>query len=368
MNNKILMLCMVICISLVGCNGKGQKDYGENYVQTQDSQNFSARREATVTENGFYIIQEDFVCFVDGKSEKTVPLCGKPNCKHKDYSCNACFNIPLSIQAYDGNIYVVARGTEAGTESLYRISEDGSEREELKTLYTCETDDASCSLDFVIHRGYGYMVTNWLQKDRTERTQTMYRISLDSSKEKEEVAKVKGYTPMIYIVEGRGNKIYFSTNRYTDKDAKKLEIQNYEYDILGETVQKINLPDGMSLLANSNNRYFCCKKDGKGILSFDKNGENEKEIFDWKYDNTVIYHDEKYLYVDNEVYLIVHDKPDTERKIVVMDYDGNKICQWDKFGTDKLKFCWSDSKQLLLQNSEEMSYRMLKLTDLSTLR
>ena len=131
------------------------------------------------------ILLQTIIWFVDKKSEKTIPLCGKPNCTHMEHSCNAYFSVPLSIQAYDGSIYVVARGTKSGTESLYRISEDGSKREELKTLYTCEEGDMSCCLDFVIHRGYGYMVTNWVQKDRIEKTQTLYRIALDSTNEKE---------------------------------------------------------------------------------------------------------------------------------------------------------------------------------------
>ena len=56
------------------------------------------------------------------------------NCKHNDSTCNAYFNAPLNIQAYDGKIYVVARGSKDRTESLYRISLDGSKKEELKVL------------------------------------------------------------------------------------------------------------------------------------------------------------------------------------------------------------------------------------------
>lgn len=91
-------------------------------------------------------------------------------------------------------------------------------------------------------------------------------------------------------------------------------------------------------------------------------------MFDWKYDNTVIYHDEQYLYLDNEVYLLFHDQPDTERRVVIIDYDGNKICEWKKFGINKLKIFWSDSEQLLLQNSEKLNYQMLKLADVSSLQ
>lgn len=368
MKNKILIVCIVICISLTGCGEKKLEDYGEEYNQMQDAQNFSALQEAAATENGFYVIQDNCIYFIDSKSGKTVPLCGKPNCKHKDNSCNAYFRVAHKIQVYDGNIYVVARGVEERTESLYRMSLDGSKREELKVLYAYEEDDVSCSLDFVIHRGYGYMVTNWIQKDRKERTQTMYRISLDSSEEKEEIAKVTGYIPLIYINEGRGNKIYFNTKCYMDVDEKNLEILNYEFDILEETIQKISVPDGMIVRAAKNNRYFCSKEDGKRIYSFDKDGNNQNKIFDWQYDNTIMYHDDKYLYLDNEVYLIVHDRPNTERRVVVIDYNGNKICEWKKFGTDNLTVLWSDSKQLLLKNTEELSYQILNLDDVSTLQ
>ena len=130
MKNKILIVCIVICISLTGCGEKKQEDYGEEYNQMQDAQNFSALQEAAATENGFYVIQDNCIYFIDSKSGKTVPLCGKPNCKHKDNSCNAYLRVAHKIQVYDGNIYVVARGVEERTESLYRMSLDGSKRED----------------------------------------------------------------------------------------------------------------------------------------------------------------------------------------------------------------------------------------------
>lgn len=108
-----------MCIGLVSCSKNEQEGYGENYNRKYDSQNFSANREQTVTEDGFYTIQEEYIFFVDKKSGKAIPLCGKVNCKHNDSTCNAYFNAPLNIQAYDGKIYVVARGSKDRTESLY---------------------------------------------------------------------------------------------------------------------------------------------------------------------------------------------------------------------------------------------------------
>lgn len=289
------------------------------------------------------------------------------NCKHNDSTCNAYFNAPLNIQAYDGKIYVVARGSKDRTESLYRISLDGSKKEELKVLYANEDNDVSCALEFMIHRGYGYMVTNWVQKDRTERTQSMYRISLDTSEKKEEIASITGYVPLIYINESRGNKIYFSTNRYIDQDGKKLEVINYELDILKDSIRKLDFFKDKTLIVAKDERYYCYQKGGKGLLSFDKDGGDKKNIFEWKYDETMIYHDEKYLYFDNMVYLYLHDLPDTKRRIVIVDYDGNKVCEWKKFGTKNLAILWSDSEQLLLRNNEKETYQIVKMADLSKL-
>lgn len=367
MKGKKVLLYLIMCIGLVSCSKNEQEGYGENYNRKYDSQNFSANREQTVTEDGFYTIQEEYIFFVDKKSGKAIPLCGKVNCKHNDSTCNAYFNAPLNIQAYDGKIYVVARGSKDRTESLYRISLDGSKKEELKVLYANEDNDVSCALEFMIHRGYGYMVTNWVQKDRTERTQSMYRISLDTSEKKEEIASITGYVPLIYINESRGNKIYFSTNRYIDQDGKKLEVINYELDILKDSIRKLDFFKDKTLIVAKDERYYCYQKGGKGLLSFDKDGGDEKNIFEWKYDETMIYHDEKYLYFDNMVYLYLHDLPDTKRRIVIVDYDGNKVCEWKKFGTKNLAILWSDSEQLLLRNNEKETYQIVKMADLSKL-
>ena len=89
MKKIIIAAYILLCICLTGCGGTNQKDYGENYNQEQDAQNFSMIRNAAATENGFYVLQDQYVYFIDKKSKKAVPLCGKPNCKHKDNSCNA---------------------------------------------------------------------------------------------------------------------------------------------------------------------------------------------------------------------------------------------------------------------------------------
>ena len=53
MKKIIIAAYILLCVCLTGCGGTNQKDYGENYNQEQDAQNFSMIRNAAATENGF---------------------------------------------------------------------------------------------------------------------------------------------------------------------------------------------------------------------------------------------------------------------------------------------------------------------------
>ena len=53
MKGKKVLLYLIMCIGLVSCSKNEQEGYGENYNRKYDSQNFSANREQTVTEDGF---------------------------------------------------------------------------------------------------------------------------------------------------------------------------------------------------------------------------------------------------------------------------------------------------------------------------
>ena len=70
MKKIIIAAYILLCVCLTGCGGTNQKDYGENYNQEQDAQNFSMIRNAAATENGFYVLQDQYVYFIDKKSKK----------------------------------------------------------------------------------------------------------------------------------------------------------------------------------------------------------------------------------------------------------------------------------------------------------
>ena len=64
----------------------------------------------------------------------------------------------------------------------------------------------------------------------------------------------------------------------------------------------------------------------------------------------------------------MHNQPDIERKVIIIDYDGNIICEWKRDRADKIKICWSDSEHLLLKKEEKNNFQILKLTDVSSLK
>ena len=75
-----------------------------------------------VTESGCYWMCEGILLYCDHGSDEVIRLCGRPDCQHQDYSCNAHFNAGRNICYYDGYLYVT-RSSE-----LLRLNLDGNER------------------------------------------------------------------------------------------------------------------------------------------------------------------------------------------------------------------------------------------------
>ena len=58
----------------------------------------------------------------------------------------------------------------------------------------------------------------------------------------------------------------------------------------------------------------------------------------------------------------------SERRIMVVDYDGNVICERKNMTENSPEIIWSDSKQVLLQNIEKETYQILNVKEISTLK
>lgn len=75
-----------------------------------------------VTETGCYWMCDGILLYSDHGSDEVVRLCGRPDCTHTGYSCNAHFYSGMNVCYYDGYLYVT-RSSE-----LLKLNLDGTER------------------------------------------------------------------------------------------------------------------------------------------------------------------------------------------------------------------------------------------------
>lgn len=98
----------------------------------------------TKSEKGYYVfLPNNYLYYIDRKSQAATPLCNKPNCSHNSVDCNAYFNLFVNasgesanvVQYYDGNLYIVVKDEDAMGNFLgnilYKVTPDGSTREKL---------------------------------------------------------------------------------------------------------------------------------------------------------------------------------------------------------------------------------------------
>lgn len=367
---KKKILCMFfISIFLISCGKEERKDYGNSYVPEQDVQNFSGTQDAVFMGGGFYVANgEGMIDFIDCESGKTAPLCGKPNCSHEDESCNAYFENPSYIGAYDGYLYIIAVGnTEQDSRILYRVSPDGSERKEIRTLYSFEEEeDASLSLDFAIHRGDAYMITNWIEMSRKEREQVWYRLPMEEGEERTELYRIKGYSPIINMVDFDANYIYVHASYWEDEDLKKKVERNLRFDIRTDEITEINIPEGTFMLAAVQGTLYYANhgEDKTDLFRIREDGSEAEQIYEWEHTALpvdgifTIYKDKRFLYLENDK---EEESSDPLRECKIIDYDGHEVSQLGEEELEGKSLCWSNSEKLLFRNYENEKYEMMKL-------
>lgn len=73
--------------------------------------------------------------YLDKATGISVPLCGKPECKHDDESCNAYISStqPVSLADYNGRLYWIAMGND-NKYHIYSAAYDGTDRQSVREL------------------------------------------------------------------------------------------------------------------------------------------------------------------------------------------------------------------------------------------
>lgn len=354
MRKKVCFLLVTISILMLAGCGKEKIIYEDTYIQGQDFPyqysgcTYEFGVSTVETEDGYYKLMNKFLYYIDKKTMKTTPLCGKTDCLHDKEKgkhleeCNAFVNSEDGyIYQYGDYMYFLSleynKTENAYENNLYRISMDASNREKV-----CKLKEKKISL-WMIHRGYVYYVTD---KDKHN---ALMRFSLDDSTHKAETVTVlkNVYNADPSELIAYGNYVYFYTLGF-NKDIKNDLSDNWTktmancwvcYNIKTGEVKELfpeQVRNGETVKIVQNIRFFKDKiiteysymdkknEDGKSVYQFDLNGENKKKILELEDAMDCICADENYLYVYNSWRDSVADGKE-KPQMLVYDKDLKKI-------------------------------------------
>ena len=211
MKRKLLaaLLAALLTLTLAACdNGdkgvnipafqSGSNDFQKNMHQsTSDS-----LRIVTETDDGFYIqLKGAYVYYIEKETKAITILCGKPECEHKDKTCNANLHVGAFWAAGDklyftNSDYIMENGSYVNYGlRLYSVDPNGTNRRMVQKLQFTPGGDTSSWKPYPIqHRGIVYFPYSGV----------LYAMPLGGDIEKDAVA--------IWGEESEDTGIYFNTS------------------------------------------------------------------------------------------------------------------------------------------------------------
>jgi len=353
-------ICSVVILVLVLLCGCGQSE--EKYIASLGKENvnvnseFSMLHEMVNTDEGVYRLGDfDDVQYIEWSMGKSVALCSKPNCSHMGEECNAYLSSPYFIYAYGDYLYIVAENNDYSGMSLYRMSFDGSEKEELYSLVQFDENDRdklSMFYQFIIHKGYGYFICNRTYADlETEFETPLYKIELKKNGEMKEIFSVKGYDNHLFFCGKNDTGIYVSNTYIEDINKRPYETacDNYYIDIASGEAQCIEELENKGLYSvHGDYGYYV---DGTKYSMFNFKDKSKREIIDCGMD-FVVFYDEDYMYVDTHIGVSINALPLSERVIYVYTYDGELVKTYEGL-KDAAVVAIKDDNLMIMERSEE---------------
>lgn len=259
-HKTLYLLCILsICVLFNGC-GKDKIQYKDTYVSGQDFQYMYSGKtyefglSMAETDDAYYKLLDDYIYYVDKKSMKAVPLCGKSDCMHEKESSSHRTNCNAYIRSEDGymnlykdNLYV--RTTERDKEEqidysvFYAISLDGSKRNKV-----CEIKKDTIGF-WLIHRGKLYYTV----KDKNEQV-SLKAIDLKKKTSPKTVYCEKNiFNSDPEELLAYGNNIYL----YIGGFSKKLDFLSNDNDEGDDVSIKEKKQQEQKMWQNYENKWIC---------------------------------------------------------------------------------------------------------------
>ena len=316
------------------CNDAPLPNGDTKFRLGDDQTGFIARCDMKVSNgSGDYMFYRGALYYCDYRSQTTVPLCNKPDCKHDidayDSDCNAAFDesefyYDKGIAYYDDSLYLLGKenggsddlssNNSAKTISLFKVSKTGSTREEICPLF--DTTDINTIGVFTVHRGCVFWSIN--ADDGTK----LYSMSLENKDSKRLVFESNKSAAGINRFMCVGNSLYFSYSYSVDDNYNEWEGGICRYDF--ETDKIYSLVNSYSCFTVADNRLFYLDSDiaPKKIFVCTLDGKNVKEFVPCPDNSWHIFSDSKYIYLSNSG----NDNISSgEYKLSVMTFDGKTV-------------------------------------------
>lgn len=329
--NKKIILMAILCavaviIVIIVCVLKNK----DNSLSAVGSIYESDDAGLVETENLIYYVSDilgGFLNVYDKNTKVSSLLCNRPDCKHNTQDCVAAVFEPRmcmnTLCSYNNNLYYVDYDISAANRvALYKVSMDGSSRDNVLTVYEFpEGDDISLQDINVSKNGenlYLHTAECYDGEDPLNKRTIIYQINLknESIRKLTEDDKYGGY---INICGFNSDYIYYSIV-YFSKDLKNMYGSIYSYNIKND--EKKVLADeikSVSTLCTLDNYIYYNLYQGN-VFRYDINtGETEEVI---KFENPEnmsgrLYSDDTYIYYYNfnadyndnaDTYLYAYDK------------------------------------------------------------
>jgi len=357
----VLILCMLLVFS-TGCQRTPVTPVGSLIVENMPTDiSFHPETDCsyqlmssldgntiTETENGYYLIANEFLVFTDYDTMTTVPVCAKPNCRHnlapnqdELLACNAYFRqvggILSSIFYYNGDLYIYhglgkdqANGLISSDSffsqycALTRISPDGSQR---KTIQLIENPLTGYSC---IHRGRFYVFKESFDEQGLTFTELWSYSLVKPTEEPQCVYRSKGLlnatNTLVTEFFAYGNYLYFREEVESGKfETKILDLLTNEWTVLGEDENQSSV---WSFIANQSlMTYFRDptvvisdpnELDNKSLYKVSIDGSSAELLGNYPFGNVAA--DNEYIYMSDPY---VGNR--TEMKMHIYDHDMNLI-------------------------------------------
>lgn len=328
---KKIYILFVICIAVAlgGCTTKKQTADGlvsktkSDFDESQD-QNYWERREICKSGSGYYFICNRLLYYMDEKQMEPILLCSSSNCKHEDEACNAYIedDMPLLFDAEDAIYVMTAKRNETWDVYLYRISKDGTQREEVGYIYSAEPKNYFYWDFMLVQNQYLYRI------GYENASPKFVRYSLDNGKEEEVFDFAGMLESSVAGIQGYEYGIYFNVDWKASKDEEKYHMDIYRYNENTKATELVteNIACSEYVLIDENTIVYekidfslWCRdlKTGKEV-QWRKCSSEEPGLLSF---------DGKYIYYYT-------DYKDSNHIVEVYDTDGNKVDEVDMQGAE----------------------------------